>query len=312
MADILRKAEQNIRANVDAKASNVVVPDDIDGGDLSDATKVDVDQKVVDDINSDVDDGLSVDTSGQSVSLQQDDSADDDSWIDALEPYDAGNVTGNVTGNVGGDTESLSPSNTDEGSTNGFSKSSEGTDSLYDDLQHLDAEVAAEIKQRFLDPQLTELKAKLSALEKEKERERQAKQKELINSVNKELFTFNPKVDKVLISKEFKEFVDASTSPYAKESNYDVLTRAYYAGDAKYVLNTLQSFFDSKRKPKPSVGVEVPKGSTSNSAISNKKEKRMTQDEYRRKRAEILSAPKGKYPPGALRELSDRFFKHGG
>ena len=115
---------------------------------------------------------------------------------------------------------------------------------------------------------------------------------------------------RILKSVEFAEFLDKELPPYASENGYDILKRAYTAGDASYVISAMDRFKGSRVKPKPQVNADVSSGGTTVAANSHTKPK-MTQAEYLAKRKAIMSAPRGTYPANALAKLVEQFTKGG-
>ena len=115
---------------------------------------------------------------------------------------------------------------------------------------------------------------------------------------------------RILQSVEFSEFLNKELPPYASENGYDILKRAYMAGDASYVISAMDRFKGSRVKPKPQVNADVSSGGTTVATGSHTKPK-MTQAEYLAKRKAIMSAPRGTYPANALTKLVEQFTKGG-
>lgn len=115
---------------------------------------------------------------------------------------------------------------------------------------------------------------------------------------------------RILQSVEFSEFLNKELPPYASENGYDILKRAYTAGDASYVISAMDRFKGSRVKPKPQVNADVSSGGTTVATDSHTKPK-MTQAEYLAKRKAIMSAPRGTYPANALAKLVEQFTKGG-
>lgn len=184
----------------------------------------------------------------------------------------------------------------------------ERLDKLLGNMEHVDREVAEELYNKVVAPVASRLEAEVGELRRTREEEIEAKRTATLQRVNAEIQKRYPKSQKILRSAEFMRFVNSTTSPYASETNFDILTKAYYAGDAEYVLDWVDRFVDSRGKPKPPVGVEVSK-SGGGSPDSTGRKRQMTDEEYRRKRLQIRHAPPGTYPPGALSKLVEEYLK---
>ena len=113
---------------------------------------------------------------------------------------------------------------------------------------------------------------------------------------------------KILQSVEFAQFLNSELPPYATENGYDILKRAYAAGDASYVISAMDRFKGSRAKPKPQVNADVSSGGTQ-VADGNKTPKKLTEAQYISERKKIMSAPRGTYPPDALTKLAEQYLK---
>ena len=113
---------------------------------------------------------------------------------------------------------------------------------------------------------------------------------------------------KILQSVEFAQFLNSELPPYATENGYDILKRAYAAGDASYVISAMDRFKGSRAKPKPQVNADVSSGGTQ-VADGDKAPKKLTEAQYINERKKIMSAPRGTYPPDALTKLAEQYLK---
>lgn len=109
------------------------------------------------------------------------------------------------------------------------------------------------------------------------------------------------------------DYVNAGNNPYATDTEFNILMRAYYAGDANYVIGKIDGFVSSRGKPKPPVGAEPQQGGgRSGVADTPTQKKPMTDAEYLAKRRAIKAAPKGTYPPNALKDLVNEYMNSRG
>lgn len=218
---------------------------------------------------------------------------DDDGWLDGLTPYQ----------------ESEQGSQTEQASSEAQS-GDDGTDAqqkrleeLYASLEHIDEDVASELDNKLLAP----IRAEVNELKALRQQEAQYRQQQLLASANNKIISKHPKAEKILKSQQFKDFVNADSDPYSTEQAFDRIMRAYYAGDGDYVVRQLDAFVGTRGKPKPPVGVEPHQG-IGGSSVGNVSSKRsMTESEYRAKRQAIKAAPRGTYPPNALKQLVDEY-----
>lgn len=176
----------------------------------------------------------------------------------------------------------------------------------YDNLEHLDPEIALEIEQRIVGPLAKEM-AELRRFQKAREEEI-AKQR--LIAVNTKICEQYPKADKILQSREFAEFVNKQSDPHARETKFELLGRAYYAGDAAYVLRHIDDFVASRGKLKPKVAAEPYKsGGQSVDYGTPKPKKPMTRAEYEQKRAYVKANFSGREQAEALGNLADIYLK---
>lgn len=241
-------------------------------------------------------------TAPQGLKNQIEDMADDvelpdDAWMDSLTPFEAPAAPAPVAQPAA-----------QQPSAQGTDEQRQRLAEVLGSMEHVDAETAEELYTKVVKPAVSGLEEEVVRLRRERDEEFNARRSRTLNEVNAVLQGKYPKAANILRSREFMDFVNSNTSPYATETNFDILSRAYYAGDAEYVLKRIDEFVDARGKPKPTVGVEVPRGS--GGAVDVKAKSRgMTEEEYRAKRAAIRSAPPGTYPPNALAVLADEFMK---
>lgn len=185
----------------------------------------------------------------------------------------------------------------------------------FKNLEHLDSEIADEIFDKAISPfvkyQQDKTKAEIEALRRETEELRsatssltQTQMQKRYDEINKPIFERHPKAKQILQSREFSEFINAQGNKYSTETNMQILSRAYEAGDTDYVNAALDSFVESRGKPKPPVNAD---GNGGASASTTKRSKRMTESEFLAQRRAIMANPR-KYPQGALRKLEVDFF----
>lgn len=185
----------------------------------------------------------------------------------------------------------------------------------FKNLEHIDEEVADEIFEKAVYPVLKHqdevTNSRVQALEKRLaevqhntaslQQERAAKR---FDDTNQPILAKHPKASKILQSNEFKEFVNKTTNPYATETNYELLGRAYQLGNSDYVIEALDAFVASRKKPKPPVNADA---NASTARSSANRPNRMTEAEFLKQRRAIMANPR-KYPKGALRKLELDFF----
>lgn len=216
---------------------------------------------------------------------------DDDSWLDGLTPYQV---------------EQQAPQQAQSSETqaeSGTTEQQKRLAELYANLEHIDEDVASELDDKFLAP----IRAEVNELKALRQQEMKFRQDQLIANANNKIIAKHPKAEKILRSQQFKDFVNADSDPYSTEQAFDRVLRAYYSGDGDYVLHKLDAFVSTRGKPKPPVGVEPYQGS-GGSSVGNVSAKRpMTDAEYLAKRQAIRAAPRGTYPPNALKQLAEEY-----
>lgn len=223
---------------------------------------------------------------------RQEPELDDDSWLDELTPYQAEQQ-------VPQQVQTPAEPQSEDGTTEQQKRLAE----LYANLDHIDEDVASEIDDKFLAP----IRAEVNELKALRQQEQQQRQSQLIANANNKIIAKHPKAEKILKSQQFKDFVNADSDPYSTEQAFDRVLRAYYSGDGDYVLQKLDAFVSNRGKPKPPVGVEPHQGS-GGSSVGNVSAKRpMTDAEYLAKRQAIKAAPRGTYPPNALKQLAEEY-----
>lgn len=216
----------------------------------------------------------------------------DDSWLDDLTPYEFNQPPA----------QQIQTSPPQPEPEQGTQEQQNRLADLYKDFEHIDEDVAAEFDSKMIAP----LRAELNELRAYRQQEQERQQKALVANANNKIFAKHKKAEKILQSQQFKDFVNADGDPYSADTGFDRLMRAYYAGDGDYVVRKIDAFVASKGKPKPPVGAEPHQGS-GGSSVGNVPVKPMTEAEYLAKRHAIKSAPRGTYPPNALKQLAEQY-----
>lgn len=219
---------------------------------------------------------------------------EDDSWLDELTPYQVEQqASQQVQAQVPAEPQNES----------GTVEQQKRLAELYANLEHIDEDVASELDNKLLAP----IRAEVNELKALRQQEMKYRQDQLIANANNKIIAKHPKAEKILRSQQFKDFVNADSDPYSTEQAFDRVLRAYYSGDGDYVLQKLDAFVGTRGKPKPPVGVEPHQGS-GGSSVGNVSAKRpMTDAEYLAKRQAIKAAPRGTYPPNALKQLAEEY-----
>lgn len=224
---------------------------------------------------------------------------DDDSWLDQLTPFQSETGETNPYARVAAPQAPEAPK---EGFTP--QQQQENLDKLYEGLEHLDEDSARELKTKILDPVLTKQEERLARLEKERQQEAAQQAKARLDAATKKILAKHPKAASILQSTQFVEFINSGVSKYATEKPSDLLAAAYYQhGDADYVIGELDRFVESRKKPKPPVGAEPQQGRGTSGVAPAKAGRKMSYAEYEAKAQAIMAAPRGTYPPHALRDL---------
>ena len=192
----------------------------------------------------------------------------------------------------------------------------------FQNLTTVDPEVAEELYNSVFAPTLEEQIKRLRETEIETMRKQveqqqqyyqqmqQQSQQSISDKVDAEITQKYPRdqAAKILQSVEFVQFLNSELPPYATENGYDILKRAYAAGDASYVISAMDRFKGSRAKPKPQVNADVSSGGTQ-VADGDKAPKKLTEAQYINERKKIMSAPRGTYPPDALTKLAEQYLK---
>lgn len=187
--------------------------------------------------------------------------------------------------------------------------------SEFRNMEHVDAEVADELFDRAIKPainhfrgqteaELARIRGEVALVRTQTESIVSERQQKAYTETNKKIIERHPKAAQIMKSKEFADFVNKDSNPYATESNLVILSRAYQSGDSDYVIKALDSFVESRGKPKPPVNAD---GNGATAASTPKKSKRMSEAEFLKQRRAIMANPR-KYPQGALRKLEIDFF----
>lgn len=239
-----------------------------------------------------------------------DQQGNDDNWLDELTPYET-QTQEPQSQQVERPTTTSQPSQ--DISDDGTQEQKDRLAKLYAELEHVDEDVAHELHDKLIAPELQAVKAELNELRQYREREQQAKQTAVLADINAKIFEKYPKAEKILRSKQFMDFVNSHNNPYSNDTEFNILMKAYYAGDANYVLAKIDDFVSSRGKPKPPVGAEPQQGGGRSGVADTTKQKKVMSDaEYLAKRKAIKSAPKGTYPPNALRDLVNEYMNSRG
>ena len=185
-------------------------------------------------------------------------------------------------------------------------------------LNTVDPEVAEELYRAVFAPAMEQFKRNEIEQVRRQVEEQQAHFKQLeqqkiqatSDRVDSEIMKHytRDQASRILQSVEFSEFLNKELPPYASENGYDILKRAYMAGDASYVISAMDRFKGSRVKPKPQVNADVSSGGTQ-VADGNKTPKKLTEAQYISERKKIMSAPRGTYPPDALTKLAEQYLK---
>lgn len=192
----------------------------------------------------------------------------------------------------------------------------------FQSLTTVDPEVAEELYNSVFAPTLEEQIKRLRETEIETMRKQVEQQQQYYQQIQQQSQqSISDKVDaeitqkyprdqaaKILQSVEFAQFLNSELPPYATENGYDILKRAYAAGDASYVISAMDRFKGSRAKPKPQVNADVSSGGTQ-VADGEKAPKKLTEAQYINERKKIMSAPRGTYPPDALTKLAEQYLK---
>jgi len=222
------------------------------------------------------------------------DDENDESWLDDLTPYEFNQPQAQAQ-----QPQTPPPQPEPE---QGTPEQQKRLADLYKDFEHIDEDVAAEFDSKMIAP----LRAELNKLKAYRQQEQERQQKTLVTNSNNKIFAKHQKAEKILQSQQFKDFVDADSDPYSADTGFDRLMCAYYAGDGEYVVRKIDAFVASRGKPKPPVGAEPHQGS-GGSSVGNVPVKPMTEAEYLARRQAIRSAPRGTYPPNALKQLAEQY-----
>lgn len=272
------KSTDNTRQFIDERAESISLQDE--------------------EVQTDNTDGETQDTTAE-VEVQDD---TNDSWLDSLTPYETPQAPQAPAPQQSVQTTTAQDDGTDE--------QKQRLAELYAGLEHVDEDVAQELHNKLIAPEIHAMRAELNEYRQQRQQEQQARQTAILADVNSKINAKYKRADKILQSKEFMDFVNSKNNPYSSETEFDILSKAYYAGDANYVIGKIDDFVSSRGKPKPPVGAEPHQGGSG--VIETRKRRAMTDAEYIAKRKAIKSAPKGTYPPNALRDLVNEYLNSRG
>lgn len=299
MRNRVRTARSSVRAYITDNANEVSLPEEEGRGEAIIPTSG---EDLLSSADTRADEAVQLGTDPQSGNELQSDAEpqlSDDSWLDDLVPYKPP-----VASESSNEPKDVKPAEGE--SENGTDDQQARLKQLYDSFEHIDEEVAKELDSKMLAP----MRAELNELKVIRRQEQQARQTELLTKANTTIFSRYPEAERILHSQQFMDFVNSQNDPYATETEFDKLIKAYYAGDGDYVLRRLDKFVEGRGKPKPSVGVEPQHGSGGNTVgnVQKTKAKKMSESEYLAKRQAIRAAPRGTYPPNALKELALQYY----
>lgn len=240
---------------------------------------------------------------------------DDDSWLDELTPAREPEQQEQATQPVHAEhTQNTQPTQEQPEQQVGESDADyiARLRSNFENLEHIDSEVANEILDTTVAPifereakHRSELEQRLANIEQQNAYATQQAMAQRFANTNAPIIQRHPKAERILQSREFMEFVNQNSNPYSPVSQYEILNRAYQAGDSAYVIKALDEFVASRGKPKPPINADTT--ATGGSRSTNTKPKRMSEQEFLAKRRAIMANPR-KYKQGALRELELKFF----
>lgn len=254
-------------------------------------------------------DGQEVDTGVENQQPDPTQEDDDDSWLDGLTPYQTEQQAPQQQ-QVQQPVQNTQPQ---EQPDDGTEEQKRRLAELYAGLEHIDEEVAVELHDKLITPELKQVRAELEEIKQYRQQEQQARQTAIIADTNTKIIGKYPKAEQILRSKEFMDYVNTGNNPYATDTEFNILMRAYYAGDAEYVIGKIDGFVASRGKPRPPVGAEPQQGGgRSGVADTPTQKKPMTDTEYLAKRRAIKAAPKGTYPPNALKDLVNEYMNSRG
>lgn len=226
----------------------------------------------------------------------------DDSWLDGLTPYEPTQAAPETQ-----QVQTPPPQVQEPVSDVGTKEQQDRLNQLYANLEHIDEDVANELHSKLIEPELNSLRAEVAELRQYRQQEQHKRQTAILTDINTKIIAKYPQAERILRSKEFMDHVNSNGNPYSSDTEYEVLMRAYYAGDAEYVISKMDNFASTRGKPRPPVGAEPHQGGRSGVTATPETGKAMSDEEYRRKRRAILSATKGTYPPNALKDLVNEY-----
>lgn len=181
-------------------------------------------------------------------------------------------------------------------------------DDLYKSLEFLDEDSTKELKQKVIDPIVQAQNERLARLEQERLKEQERDAKARMDATTQKILAKYPNAANILNSEQFINFLNRGSDKYDAEKPSDKLARAYYQyGDAEYVIDKLDEFVKARKKPKPPVGAEPQQGRGTSGVISIPKGRKMSYEEYMAAVAKIQAAPRGTYPPHAIRDLTLKY-----
>lgn len=238
---------------------------------------------------------------------------DDDSWLDGLTPYQTEQQAPQQQQQQQQVQQPVQTAQPQEQPDDGTEEQKRRLAELYAGLEHIEEEVAVELHDKLITPELKQVRAELAELKQYRQQEQQARQTAIIADINTKIIAKYPKAEQILRSKEFMDYANAGNNPYATDTEFNILMRAYYAGDAEYVIGKIDGFVSSRGKPKPPVGAEPQQGGGRSGVSDTPTQKKpMTDAEYLAKRQAIKAAPKGTYPPNALKDLVNEYMNSRG
>lgn len=246
---------------------------------------------------------------------QEQQAEDDDSWLDELTPAREPEQQEQATQPVHAEPTQNTQSTQEQPEQQAGESDADYIARLrsnFENLEHIDSDVANEILDATVSPifereakHRSELEQRLAQIEQQNAYAAQQAMAQRFAATNAPIIQRHPKAERILQSREFMDFVNQNSNPYSPVSQYEILNRAYQAGDSAYVIKALDEFVASRGKPKPPVNADTT--ATGGSRSMNTKPKRMSEQEFLAKRRAIMANPR-KYKQGALRELELKFF----
>lgn len=217
---------------------------------------------------------------------------DDDSWLSGLTPFERAEAQRDA-----------------EASGYAPEPAPVVNEDTFSSLRYNDEDAARELTEKIVNPELEALRSEISEIKRSRAQEIESRRNVTMAEANKRILGVYPKASKILQSREFRDYVNAKGNKYSTDTEFDSLMRAYYAGDSEYVINEIGSFVSNRGKSAVPIGAEPRSGGGRAVVGDARRAGLMSDEEYLRKRQQIKSAPRGAYPPNALRELVNAYMQ---